>query len=276
MKNFLLALMVLLFAMPAWAEDSPKESTYDRVMRTGTIRCGYVVWAPMFMKDPNTGVYSGIFYEYMEAVGKALDLKIEWTEETTPAGYVEALRLGRFDMLCSADWPNASRGKYLDYADPIFFLPLVPFAREEERRFDNNKDAIDDPSVTISTIDGEMSSIIARQDFARAKTVSLPQNADASQMLMNVTNGKADITITALTTGLAYQEKNPGKLRRVPLPRPVRLFPNTLSMRLGEDSLRQMMNTATRELQYSGVIDKIIDKYEQYPDSILLPSRPYE
>ncbi len=269
----LLLAFLFLAVLPASAAEA--ESSYSRVMRTGTIRCGYVVWAPTFMKDPNTGAFSGIFYEYMEAVGKSLGLKIEWVEETTPAGYVVALRAKRFDVLCSADWPNSSRGKYLDYVDPVFYLALVPFAREGDLRFDNNVANINAPNVTISTIDGEMSSIIARQDFPKAKTIELPQAADSSQMLMNVASGKADIVIAALTSGLEYQKKNTGKLRRVPLPRPIRLFPNTLSLNLGEDSLRQMLNTATQELHNSGMIDAILNKYEERPNSFFRVQFPY-
>lgn len=274
MKKLILALLLSLFIIPqAGAEE--KETAYERVMRTGTIRCGYIVWAPMFMKDSNTGEFSGIFYDYMEKVGDALDLNVKWTEEVTPATYVEALRTRRFDMLCSADWPNASRGKYLDYVDPVFYLALVPFTRLDDTRFDNALSSIDDPGVTVSVIDGEMSSIIVRSDFPLARTLELPQMADAAQMLMNVADGKADVAITALTTGLAFQEKNPDKLRQVPLGRPVRLFPNTLSLPLGEDVLRQVMNTVTRELHYSGTIEKIIDKYEEYPGSFYRVSLPY-
>lgn len=275
MKMLPVLALLALAAFPAFAAND-QESAYERVMRTGEIRCGYIVWAPMFMKDPNTGEFSGIFYDYMEKIGDALDLTVRWTEEVTPATYVEALRARRFDMLCSADWPNASRGKYLDYVDPVFYLALVPFSRPDDTRFDNALSLINDPRVTVSVIDGEMSSIIARSDFPDAQTLELPQMADAAQMLMNVADGKADVAITALTTGLAFQEKNPGRLRQVPADRPVRLFPNTLSLPLGEDELRQVMNTVTRELHYSGAIDRIIDKYEEYPGSLYRVSKPYE
>ncbi len=272
---YFIILFILLAATSFKSHAEEKESAYERVMRTQTIRCGYVVWSPMFMKDPNTGKLSGIFYEYTEAVAKALDMKVEWVEETTPAAYVEALQARRFDMLCSADWPNASRGKYLDYVDPIFYMAVVPFARTGDTRFDHNPAAINDPSVTISVIDGEMSSIIAHNDFPQAKLLESPQMADASQLLINVENKKADLTITALTTGLEFNKNNPGKTRQIPMKQPLRLFPNTLSLPLGEDKLRQMMNTVTRELLYNGTIDRIIDKYEEYRGSLYRVNLPY-
>lgn len=41
--------------------EANKESTYEREMRTGELRCGYFSWKPAFIKDPNTGEMSGIF-----------------------------------------------------------------------------------------------------------------------------------------------------------------------------------------------------------------------
>lgn len=61
MNKILLSFFLLLvFAASAWAGDA-KESAYDRVMRTGTIRCGYFIWPPGFSIDPNVGKRSGFF-----------------------------------------------------------------------------------------------------------------------------------------------------------------------------------------------------------------------
>lgn len=250
-------------------------AVYDRVMKDGVLRCGYINWQPLFFKDPNSGAYSGIFYDYTEALGHALGIKIEWSEEVTPATYIEALSANRFDMLCSGDWPSASRGKYIDYTDPIFFSPLVAFVKKGDTRFDGNLSAANKPEITLSTIDGEMSSIVGLADLPNAKTLELPNMSDPTLMLSNVAGGKADIAITDLSTGLKFIKNNPGALRQVKLSEPVRLFPNTLSLPLGEDKLRRVMNTATRELLYSGVIDKIISKYEEFPGALYRAARPY-
>ena len=51
-----------------------KESVYERVIRTGKIRCGYAVWQPVLMKDPNTGAFSGVYYDYMNLLAARLGL----------------------------------------------------------------------------------------------------------------------------------------------------------------------------------------------------------
>ncbi|MEK7801112.1 MAG: hypothetical protein AAB276_01545 [Pseudomonadota bacterium] len=43
-KLLIVSLLILAVVFPAYASDASKESVYDRVMRTGTIRCGYGLW----------------------------------------------------------------------------------------------------------------------------------------------------------------------------------------------------------------------------------------
>jgi len=36
---------------------APKEPPFERIMRTGVIRCGYVLWPPSSWKDPQHGKF---------------------------------------------------------------------------------------------------------------------------------------------------------------------------------------------------------------------------
>ena len=65
MKNSHILLVLILSAAIAFgvvkltaqhSSDTPvQESAYDRVLRTGELRCGYAFWPKVFMKDPQTG-----------------------------------------------------------------------------------------------------------------------------------------------------------------------------------------------------------------------------
>ncbi len=46
------------------------DSLYNRVIRTGKIRCAYIVCPPACVKDPNTGKLSGAAVEIMELLAK--------------------------------------------------------------------------------------------------------------------------------------------------------------------------------------------------------------
>jgi ABC-type amino acid transport substrate-binding protein len=62
-------------------ELNKTENTYDKVMRSGVIRCGYGLEPPMLQIDPNTGKPFGAIVDIVERIGSLLDLKIEWVEQ---------------------------------------------------------------------------------------------------------------------------------------------------------------------------------------------------
>ncbi len=135
MKNILLALMLLFLAMPAWAEDSPKESTYDRVMRTGTIRCGYYIWPPFLAKDPNTGKLSGIASDMMDEIGKQLSLKVEWVAEVDTSTMFEGYSTGRYDLVCGPVASTPARARVVDFTIPFAYGSYYLYVKEGDLRF---------------------------------------------------------------------------------------------------------------------------------------------
>ena len=255
--------------------SAQKETAFDRVMRTGTIRCGYASAPPLLMKDPNTGVVSGIGYEVMESLGKALSLKIDWAEEIGWATFPAALHNGRIDAFCVGAWPSAARAREIDQTLPLSYQPYYAYARADDFRFDNRIEAINDPAITISVMDGDTSQIISRSDFPKAATVSLVETANPDEMLINTITNKTDVAFVEPVFATRFDSNNPGKVRRI-VSAPLRVFGNVYFIAQGEDKLRQMLNTALTEQLSSGAVEKIIQKYEKVPGSILRVAPPYK
>ena len=251
------------------------ESVYDRVMRTKTIRCGYAQWPPaMLVKDANTGKITGIFHEIAEEMAVNLNLKIEWAEETGWGAFIEGLQSNRFDMFCAPLWQNAERGRLISYSRPLSYSASHVYARAGDMRFDNDLSLLNAPEYKIATLDGEMSSIIARKFFPRAQTVSLPQLSDITQVMLDVVGGKADVTFMDPSIAKAFASKNPGMIRQATRI-PYNIFPNVFGFRIGEEKFKGMIDSALGEMLNQGRIDKITEKYE--PDrSIFMPvAKPY-
>jgi ABC-type amino acid transport substrate-binding protein len=274
MRKIVLLFALLCLTAPALA-DAPKETAYDRVMRTGTLRCGYLVYTPNFVKDANTGAISGIFADAMGQAGKLLSLNIEWAEEAGLAGLIEGLHTGRIDAICSGLWANAARGRETEASIPLFYNALNVYVRTRDKRFDNNFSALNDSGVRIAVIDGEMADQIANADFPKAKKVSLPQMTDFSLLLLQVSTGKADATIAGAHEGPAFLKANPGTIRQVASAAPIRVFPNVLFFDKGQMSLKTMIDSAIGEMQSSGTLDRIIAHYESYAGSFYRVAPPY-
>ncbi len=274
MKKVILALLLVVFSFPAVAKD--KESVYDRVMKTGTIRCGWNTWSPIFMKDPNTEKFSGIFYEFSEAMGEVLDLKIEWVGPISWSDYPVALELGRIDGMCAGIWPVSKRGKVIDFSTPLYYLPFMAYARADDNRFDKDIGVLNSAEYTITSTDGEVSSEIAKISFPNAMMNELPQFSDVSQNFLNVVNKKADIYLNDIVSYYEFNNANPNQLKIVPTKTPIRIFANTIAVKRGEEEFRRMLNNSIQELHQAGVVEKIISKYEKYPNSFLRVAKPYE
>lgn len=285
MKPFFVILVtVLISAATAYgtvklasdAGSTKQESVYDRVMRTQTIRCGYAPWPALIDKDPNTGKLSGTFVDYLEAIGKATGLKIEWTAELGFGDFIAALDNNRIDAMCSGTWTNAKRGMAVQFINPISYQGVVAWVRKGDRRFDNNLEAINSAKVKVSAVDGASSQEIPQTFYPKAKLVSLPQLSDSSQLLLNVVTGKADVAFTDQHTVGEFSENNPGKLRAVVAPYPVKLFGNPIAIKMGEPALAALLNNATMELLNTGVIEQILKKHEKYPGTFYRAAVPFK
>lgn len=277
-KIMLAALLALAFSCPALAADKEKESVYDRVMRTGTIRCGYWNWEPVFFHDMRQGGFRGIFFDVMNELAKASDLKVEWTQEVRFADLVTDLEMEKIDAVCAGTWPSALRGKRLSFSDSVLYIPINAYVRADDRRFDRNMAAANAPAVKIAAMDGEMSSEIRNTDFPASTVVSIPQMAGSgTELLLQVETGKADMTFTDAVNGAEYMKGNPGKIRAVETDTPVRIMGNTIALKGDEVRLKLFFDTALEQLHNSGAVERILKTYDSaYPGALYRVNEPYK
>ncbi len=284
-KNILLAIFIALLSAgttahlvrgPQGEAESKKETAYERVLRTKTLRCGYADWPPhVLIKNPTTGEVTGILHDVVEAAAAKMGLKVDWSENVGWGTFIESLQTGRVDAFCAGGWRNAERGRYLIWSVPVFYSAIYPYVREGDHRFDADLSLADDPSVRLSTMDGEQTDIIAREYFPKAKRVASPQLGQAMDLLVNVGDGKADLITTESSFANAYMKANPGKLRRAQ-DKPFQVFETAIAFEIHETLLRDMFDSAISELHNLGTIEKIISKYSADKTEFVRVARPYQ
>jgi polar amino acid transport system substrate-binding protein len=256
------------------ATQSPKETVYQRVMRTGTLRCGYFLWPRVFERDPNTGAFSGLYHDVVEEVGRQLSLKIDWTEEFAFASAFDGLKMGRYDAICAPLTATPGRARETAFTVPILYGPDFLYARADDARFDNDYAKVNDPAVRVAVLEGEMSQTIKNEDFPKAQTISMPDVTDITQVLLQVAMGKADVALTEPSTAEQFLRGNPGKLKRVPGP-PVRVEMTGLNVGVGEEALKDLLNTTITTLHSTGFIERVIEKYRLTPEEFFYPAQPW-
>ncbi len=253
-----------------------QSSVFDRVARSGTLRCGYIVYPPYCLKDPNTKRLSGVFVEAMEAAGKKLGWKIVWAREVGYGTLFEELAANKIDVFAGGLWANAQRAKAGEFTQPLFYNVIKVYGRTNETRFQHSLDEINSPSVTIATLDGAMEDLIAKEDFPKAKCLSLPQLSDFSQNLVNITTKKADLTFAEPVIVDIFLKNNPHSLKALEGDKPIRVFGNCYVVKAGETRLRDVLNITMQELINSGQIEKILKKYEPAPGAFYRVAPPYQ
>lgn len=282
----LLAALITVATMPACKPavqsqatvaqaSAPQQTAYDRVLASGVIRVGYVIYPPGLIKDPNTKQITGIFAEVLEEAAKNLGLKVEWTEEVGWGTMIEGLRANRYDMIGSPVWPLAQRARVADFTVPVYYGGLAAFVRADDHRFDGNLAALNSPEVRIATLDGEVTDTVARYDFPLAKPVSAPQSTEIATLLKTITSGRADVTFVEPFVALEFLRTNPGTLRNAAPGRALRLYPNTYMLLPGQGHFKPMLDGAIEELINSGFVDKVLDKYEPAKGAFYRHALPY-
>lgn len=270
MKTVLL--IVLVAALTAFAtvkltdgSGAGKESAYDRVVKSNTLRCGYVNWYPYFILDPNepSKPPTGVNVEITEAVGKILGLKVVWAEEAGWGELAAGLESGRYDAVCTSAWPDSAKLKHLSVSDAMFYDVLYLYARSNDTRFVGSAGSINKPSVTIAAIEGGTSYETAQSAFPNAKIFAVSPNAPTGDYYATVAAKKADILITSPSEFAAYDEANPGKLARIPGAKPVRFMPMTMLFGPNEDRLRDRVNYALQIMVDNADMDRIVAKYSR-------------
>jgi len=267
------AFAVVRFASPAQT-TSTKETRLEQIKRTGVLRCGYIIWPPVMMKDANTGKMSGLSFDLFEEIGKELSVKVEWTTEVAPANAFAEMEANRFDMVCTPYYVTPARARESGFTMPVLFHPTYLFARTDDTRFDNNYAAANDPAVRFATIDGDFSSVGADQGFPKAKKLALAQNATSGDLFLNVADGKADVVVSEPTSFMLYNANNPDKIRQVK-GTPLRVMAVSFPLPPNDQALKNTLDASLTYLQGSGFLDRLLDRYEPKESKFLRLPKPY-
>lgn len=270
MKNLILALALLLLAPPALADDT-KESAFDRVMRTGVIRCGYYAFPPVVYKDPNTSELSGFSVDYMNKIAQRAGLRVEWSTEVTWANWVEELRAGRYDVACTPMWPDMPQLKVVSFTDPLFFSGLYPLARNDNKKLENADHArLNQKDIVILTQEGNNTDTLTREVFPNATYYTLPASTNGGEYYQNLIAKKADVVISDRNTLYQFEKTNGDILRIIDEKNPIKLQSFNLAVLIGERDLNDFLNQSIHEMDYNGDTDRLLRKWEAEPGKTFL------
>lgn len=239
--------------------DVHKETAYERVMRTNTLRCGYIPYSYAFKIDPNTKQKSGVVYDVVEEIGRLNHIKIDWAEELTWATFVTALETGRVDAFCSGAWIETPNVKYIGYSTPLYFNGIGAYGRADETRY-TSADQLNDPAVRLMARDGGTPQLIGRQEFPKATEVSLASGVMDGELIEGVLAGKADALIAGDDLLADYTAQNPGKMKELFPGHKIRTYPLALALPMQDVGLKNMIDSTLLEMKGESFVEKALKR----------------
>lgn len=249
--------MLLCLAAPALAE-----TTYERVLRTGVIRCAYISWQPYSVKDANHPDQppQGSSVDIMTALADRLDLRIDWVEEIGWGTIGEGFATGRYDAVCTQMWPDAPKLRHFQLGVAMFYSALNPYALPTAAT-KLSASQLDRPQTRIAVVDGALSERVARAAYPQATLVRLTPTTSSAEFYLTLTTGKADITIADADEIAAQEKAGLTALALVPTPAPVRVLPHVFAFPGDDLRFAAMMNNGLALLREEGFFAGLRTRY---------------
>ncbi len=273
--NKIVSSLLLLLLAASQSSAALADGLYDRVLKSGKLRAGYLIYFPLLMRDPNTKKFSGIGYDALLLAATKLGLQLEMKEEVSWGTMIEGLKTNRYDIIACPVWANASRARVGDFSRPLCYSVVNAYVKTGDKRLDSSLKDLNNPKFKIATLDGEMAVMIANADYPLAKKFSLPQMSSPSDLLLSVSSGKADITFAEPSMVWSFAKHNKNAVQNITPSKPLRIFPNVFMFNSGEEKFKAMFNATLDEVDSGGDLDKIIDKYEPFAGCYLRVAKPY-
>ena len=266
-----LLLLASVFILGSCNNSTSTNTTENKneVFNGKIIHVGYISYPPGFIVNPNTKEKSGIFNDVIVEIAKRNGLTIDYKEEVTWATMIEALKTDRVNLIANPVWATKERKENADFSNPVYFSPIGVFVRADDNRFDADRSKINDPSIKIAAVDGEVNNFIGKSDFPKAELKPFPNNIDVAQLFLEIQTKKKDVTFAEPMFAYDYMQKNPGKLKNIGEKSPIRNYPNCFMYKKGETKTGDFLNAEIAKLIKDGTIDKIVSKYEPFKGAVI-------
>lgn len=137
------------------------------------------------------GQISGISGDYLDIIGKKLNVEFEWIQNENVAEGIELIKNSDAEVM-SASTPSKGRNQYLDFSKNYLTISTVIFARADSQVF-GNLDAL--AGRTVAQVTGFSITEFIKENYPKIKVVEVDSLIDA---LTIVNDGKADAFIGSI------------------------------------------------------------------------------
>lgn len=120
--------------------------------------------------------------------------------------------------------------------------------------------------ATIAILDGEGATNAVARRIPEAQSYALPQSSSVAEMLLAVTNNKADIAFVLPSVFVEFEARNPGALHQAEMGEALSTWTLTFGLSVGQHDFKAMIGNQIRQMVANGRIKEIFAEHD--PDGL--------
>jgi polar amino acid transport system substrate-binding protein len=187
----------------AQAQTPGRESTFERVTRTKTLRIAALAGSPpYFQKDIATGEWVGACVAMAADLAKVWDAKVEFVESTYGNSVLD-LQSNKIDLGFALN-PTPARALSIGFTRSMITHPFGCIAKKGF--LPSTWDDINKPEIKVACDLGSLHETCARR-FAPNSSIIAVRSPD--EAILTFQSGRADVIILAAMLGISALGKNP-------------------------------------------------------------------
>jgi ABC-type amino acid transport substrate-binding protein len=255
--KLVVAAAIFAISMPATTVQAKEGDTLETMLKTKTLRVGWIINPPGSAKNLKTGEIEGFYIDIIKFILTQVNVTPQFVETkwgTFPAG----LQSNQFDILAGGTFSTIPRAAALAFTIPLFYEGYTAAARTGDDRFHSLAD-IDKPGITVAVVQGSGGHEYVKRSFKNA-TITALDAADLAADLNEVQMKRADVAIEDTFTTQRYMKDHPG-LVNLFADKPFNMAPIAWGMRRDDQELRQFIDKSLEWMSVNGKIDEIINNY---------------
>lgn len=259
-RTLALSVLLLLGAAPLHAQ----ESTLDRIQAAKSLRV--CVWPDYFgisYRDPKTQQLSGIDVDMARALGRDLDVRLEFVDSSF-AKLIADVTEGRCDVAMFAIGITPLRLEKLRFTKPHLASDIYAITTQSNRRIKGWND-IDKPGSVVAVAKGTLHEPVMREKL-KAATLKVLDTPHAREQ--EVESGRADVFMT----DFPYSQRMLKTTDWARLVKPDTLYhvtPYAYAMRPGDDRWHARLEQFVAKVKQNGELKAAAERHGLLPIAVL-------
>lgn len=241
-------------------DNAKSESTFQKIKREKVMNVGYVIYAPIVKKDPNSGQLSGHFVDAIKYIADEMGVEIKF-HEADWSTFSAGLQSKKYDVCIAPTYSTIKRSLAVSFTEPIIYIGSSAVIKKSDVGKFKSLSDLNKKEVTIAVVQGEGNHEFAKRELPNA-TLKVLTTSNMVLPMVDVASKNADVALTDYYTAKKFLETNSNLT--IISQEPFEVLPIGWSVRNEDQELLNFLNNAIQYLESTGKMEKWEAQYDAH------------